>query len=492
MRKRKRKQKQLNKSRGLNRLRGLNVLGAPNVLGVPNVLGGFEISNCKNTQGQRLDVAEQQFIVAQQRMIRELQAENEELQVESKGKDLIIEALSRDKTALIAINVSNTMFDAKRLIGRNFNDEEVKAGMNHWPFKVVRADGGRAEVQVKDGGEDKTFLPEYVLSLVLFEMKKAAEDFLDRPVNDAVVSVPPYFNDARCEATKKAVSLAGLNVLSTINEAEAAAIAYGLDKKGLGKRHALIFDHGGGSLDVTIFTTDDGVLEEKSTASDLHIGGSTFDDFMVNYFVTRFNNENKQDLSLSSNPRELRLLRTACERAKCALSKETLTVISINPFYDRFRIYEVVTRTDFEQIICADLFNRLMEPVDNALSKAKIKNSEIHDIFLVGGSTRIPKVQTLLSRHFLGRSEVKASDDRVAAKKALESYCSEIKQAMEDAHLIAAADRKKVLDKCREVLSWLDGNQAAEKEEFEHQQKEFEAVCKPIIDSLNQSTSGGM
>lgn len=296
----------------------------------------------------------------------------------------------------VAMNPTNTIFDAKRLIGRHFNDDTVKNDMKHWPFEVVE-DNSKPKLKVEFKGEDKTFFPEEVSSMVLLKMKETAEAYLGKLVTDAVVTVPAYFNDSQRQATKDAGIIAGLNVLRIINEPTAAAIAYGLDKKVSDERHVLIFDLGGGTFDVSILTIEDGIFEVKSTAGDTHLGGEDFDNRLVNHFVQEFKRKHKKDLSI--NKRALRRLRTAAERAKRTLSSSSQASIEIDSLFEGIDFYTSISRARFEEL-CADLFRGTLEPVEKALRDSKFDKGQIHEIVLVGGSTRIPKVQKLLKDFF--------------------------------------------------------------------------------------------
>ena len=319
----------------------------------------------------------------------------------------------------VAMNPANTIFDAKRLIGRRSNDPTVISDKKHWPFDVIEKDG-RPKLQVEYKGETKDFFAEEISAMVLTKMKETAEAYLGKTVTDAVVTVPAYFNDSQRQATKDAGVIAGLNVLRIINEPTAAAIAYGLDKKVGVERNVLIFDLGGGTFDVSVLTIEEGIFEVKSTSGDTHLGGEDFDNRMVNHFITEFKRKFKKDPS--GNKRAVRRLRTACERAKRTLSSIAEASIEIDSLYEGIDFYTKITRARFEELN-SDLFRSTLDPVEKALRDAKLAKGEIHEVVLVGGSTRIPKIQKLLTDFFNGKELNKSinPDEAVAYGAAVQA-----------------------------------------------------------------------
>ena len=319
----------------------------------------------------------------------------------------------------VALNPHNTVFDAKRLIGRNFDDQTVQADMKHWPFKVI-SKTGKPYIQIEFKGEQKVFSPEEISSMVLLKMKQTAEAYIGTEVKNAVVTVPAYFNDSQRQATKDAGTISGMNILRIINEPTAAAIAYGLDKRTEHEKKVLIYDLGGGTFDVSLLAIEGGIFEVKATAGDTHLGGEDFDNRLVNFFVDEFKRKHKKDLT--SNPRALRRLRTSCERAKRTLSSATQASIEIDSLMDGIDFYTSISRARFEEL-CADMFRSTLDPVEKVLRDAKVEKSQVDEIVLVGGSTRIPKVQKLVSDFFGGKELCKSinPDEAVAYGAAVQA-----------------------------------------------------------------------
>uniref|UniRef100_A0A453D6Y6 Uncharacterized protein n=1 Tax=Aegilops tauschii subsp. strangulata TaxID=200361 RepID=A0A453D6Y6_AEGTS len=314
-----------------------------------------------------------------------------------------------------ARNPVNSVFDAKRLIGRRFNDASVQGNIKLWPFKVIPGPADRPMMAVQYGGEEKHFTAEEISSMILVKMKETAEAYLGMSVKNVVITVPVYFNDSQRQATIDAGAIAGLNVLRIINEPSAAAIAYGLDKMpGSGEaKTVLIFDLGGGTMDVSIISVQNGVFTVKATSGDTHLGGQDLNNRMVEHFVQDFLKKHKSDIR--GSPRALMRLRTACERAKRMLSSTVEAKFEIDKLHDSIDYYGRITRARFEELNM-DLFRKCIEHVEKCLSDAKMDKSQIHDVVLVGGSTRIPKVQQLLQDFFDGKTLCKSinPDEAVA------------------------------------------------------------------------------
>merc|ERR1712164_186083 len=290
----------------------------------------------------------------------------------------------------VSMNPINTIFDAKRLIGRKYQDESVVSDMKHFPFKVVADSEKKPLVEVTYKNDTKRFSPEEISSMILVKMKEVAESYLGKDVNNAVITVPAYFNDSQRQATKDAGVIAGLNVLRIINEPTAAAIAYGLDKKGSGERNILIFDLGGGTFDVTLLTIDDGIFEVKATAGDTHLGGEDFDNKVVSWCAADFNKKYGVDIT-KNNPRAMRRLRTQCEKAKRILSSSAQTTIEVDSLAESYDFVTTLTRAKFEEL-CISHFKECIPPVEKVLKDSGIGKSAVKDVVLVGGSTRIPKI----------------------------------------------------------------------------------------------------
>lgn len=309
------------------------------------------------------------------------------------------------------LNAENTVYDAKRLIGRNYKDPTVQKDIKLWPFGVTNKNG-RPYIEVTVNGAKKQFAPEEISAMVLKKMKSIAEAVLDEEIKHAVVTVPAYFNDAQRTATKDAGSISGMKVLRIINEPTAAAIAYGLDKKG-GEKNILVFDLGGGTFDVTLLTIDNGVFEVLATAGDTHLGGEDFDQRTMQYMIKLFKKKHKVDMS--KDKRAIQKLRREVERVKRTLSSQHSARLEVESLFDGIDFSETLTRARFEDLNI-DLFKKTMAPVSRVLSDAGLSKGEVDEVVLVGGSTRIPKVQSLLKDFFNGKEPNKSinPDEAVA------------------------------------------------------------------------------
>jgi heat shock protein 1/8 len=320
-----------------------------------------------------------------------------------------------------ASNPINTVFDAKRLIGRRFDDASVTSDRKHWPFTVMAGPQGKPQIQVTFKGETKTFLAEEISAMVLTKMKQTAESYLGKDVTQAVITVPAYFNDSQRQATKDAGAIAGLQVLRIINEPTAAAIAYGLDRKSSTEQNVMIFDCGGGTHDLSVLSLEDGLFEVKATAGDTHLGGEDFDNILVDYCVQEF--QKKTQLNVKNNPKALRRLRTACEKAKRALSSATQASIEVDSLFEGQDFSLTLTRAKFEQL-CDSIFKRTVAPLDQLLRDAKMSKEQIHEIVMVGGSTRIPRIRQLVMDYFNGKklNDSVNPDEAVAYGAAVQAH----------------------------------------------------------------------
>ncbi|KYO35648.1 hypothetical protein Y1Q_0013850 [Alligator mississippiensis] len=298
-----------------------------------------------------------------------------------------------------ALNAPNTVFSAKRLLGRSSEDPAVRAEVAFWPFQVVRAKE-KPRVQVSYQGEEKAFFPEEISAMVLGHLKEMAEAYVGLPVTHAVITVPPHFNDSQRQATKDAATIAGLNAVRILNETTAAALAYGLDNPSSSARNGLIFDLGGGSFSVSVFTMHGGIIEVRATAGDTCLGGDDFDNRLVSFFVDDFFKKHRENIG--RDRRAVWRLRMACEEAKRLLSSNGKASVRLDDLYEGIGFHADITRAQFEEL-CAGLFQRTLELVDRALQDAGLSQAQIHDVILVGASTRIPKIQQLLQDFFAGR-----------------------------------------------------------------------------------------
>lgn len=316
-----------------------------------------------------------------------------------------------------AMNPTNTIYDAKRLIGRKYSDKTVQDDKKLWPFTVVDV-GGMPQIQVTYKGETKNFRPEEISSMVLTKMKETAETFLGKPVKNAVVTVPAYFNDAQRQATKDAGMIAGLNVQRIVNEPTAVAMAYGLNKSE--DHNIIIVDCGGGTTDFSVLNVSEDMFEVLSTSGNSHLGGEDFDNRMVAYFMEEFKKKYKKDLT--GNQRAIKRLKTACERAKRSLSASATASVEIDSLYDGQDFYTTITRAKFEEL-CTDLFKECLGYIDQVLKDAKMSKSQIDEIVMVGGSTRIPKFQQMISEYFNGKQLNKSinPDEAVAYGAAVQA-----------------------------------------------------------------------
>ncbi|ADO67437.1 putative DnaK/Hsp70 [Cafeteria roenbergensis virus] len=328
--------------------------------------------------------------------------------------------LGQAAKSMVNSNAKNTVYDAKRLIGRMYDDDTVQKEKKFFSYDVVNQKG-KPYIQVNYKGETKTFAPEEISSMVLTKMKETAEQYIGSPVTDAVITVPAYFNDAQRQATKDAGHIAGLNVLRIINEPTAAALAYGLGKsKETEEKNILVFDFGGGTHDTSVLSIEDGVFEVKATNGDTHLGGEDIDNAIVEWLKTDVQRKLKVDIS--TNQKALRRLKTSAEKAKITLSSTQTTSINIDSLVDGMDYATTLTRAKFESI-CSSIFARVMKPVDQVLHDSKISKDKIDEIVLVGGSTRIPKIQDMLSSYFGGKQLCKSvnPDEAVAYGAAVQA-----------------------------------------------------------------------
>lgn len=318
------------------------------------------------------------------------------------------------------MNPLNTVYDAKRLIGRKFSDPIVQADMKLWPFKVVDDGNDKPQIQVMFKGEEKRFYPEEISAMIISYMKEIGEGYLGKEVKDMVITVPAYFNDAARQATKDAGAIAGVNVLRIVNEPTAGAIAYGLESKDWKEKHILIFDCGGGTFDVTVLTVEDGLYEVKATGGSPHLGGEDIDNRLVQHFANEFKRKHKKDLN--KNSKAIKRLKTACEKLKKTLSSTTTANLELDSLYEGIDFASTLTRARLDEM-CMDLYKQCLDTVDKVLLDSGLSKPDIHDVVLVGGSTRIPKIQQMLSDYFNGKELCKSvnPDEAVAYGAAVQA-----------------------------------------------------------------------
>ena len=309
-------------------------------------------------------------------------------------------------------NFQNTIYDSKRLIGRDFNDPEVQKNIKLWPFKVIKGNNNRPVIEVEYKGKKEKFYPEEISACILSKMKQLAKEYLGKEVNDAIITCPAYFDDLQRKATQDAGKIAGLNVIRIINEPTAAAIAYGLDKDNQGEKNILIFDLGGGTFDVTVLSMDNNLLEVRSTRGDMHLGGEDFDNKLVEYCIKEF--QEKTEIDISNNKKAKIRLKILCEKAKIILSSTQETTIDIDNLADGEDLNLNISRPEFEDL-CKELFEKCIPLVEEAIKDARLTKERIKDIVLVGGSTRIPKIQEIVKEYFGKEPTKKIHPDEAVA-----------------------------------------------------------------------------